>query len=171
LGWFALGLVIGLLAGAALGVAGVIYWKKNPAGRADFQESLQKEIFSEGVEGRVHNLKNRVEKLEGRLRALEETRANMDTNTVAEEPRREEKEAELLRGGPGNEAVEEAVEAVKEKTVRNPVHKESPAKVEGDRNTRVLNLWQDGRGMEEIARETGLGKGEVELILSLRKKE
>ncbi len=34
----------------------------------------------------------------------------------------------------------------------------------------VLSLWEQGKKISEIAKDTGLGQGEVELILSLRNK-
>ncbi len=58
---------------------------------------------------------------------------------------------------------------------------DAPVKETGDVSTpydqrqkkrsQVVYLWDNGRKANEIARETGLGQGEVELILSLRNKK
>jgi hypothetical protein len=38
----------------------------------------------------------------------------------------------------------------------------------GHRRGEVIQLWREGRSPEEITRSTGLAKGEVELIISLK---
>lgn len=41
----------------------------------------------------------------------------------------------------------------------------------GRKLDRALSLWEEGRELNEIVRRTGLSKGEIELILSLRERD
>lgn len=49
-----------------------------------------------------------------------------------------------------------------------PISSQSETKIEG-KNSRIYELQDKGWSISEIAKEVGLSKGEVELILNLRK--
>lgn len=54
------------------------------------------------------------------------------------------------------------------KTVEGSPKEEAPKKPMNPLHDKVCALHDQGRGLDEICRETGLGRGEVELILNLR---
>ena len=187
MGWIALSFLVGLL-------AGIFWWKYHtlPAGFASY---IHPEIGRESTEGRFHTLKARLEELEARLQRLEAQNAGKIAQpTGGWEDGLEEEGAEFSERGEGSSwqeelrkgasqpgtPPEEASQGLHEQQQREEHMGEdirmeevvpSAEFKEGKRRERVFKMWQEGKEVEQIMKETGIGRGEVDLILTLRRKE
>ncbi|HOB87400.1 MAG TPA: hypothetical protein PKO38_06910 [Bacillota bacterium] len=130
----------GLLMGLFLGVGISMLWIRQWSKEAGFPDFIRRELFAGGQQGVLVNLKRRLEELERRLEEIEGGAAR-----TPESPSPEGEEAPLL-------SAEDRQSQRKKKQMS------------------VLTLWAEGCELKEIARQTGLDQGEVELILSLQRK-
>ena len=134
-------LIIGLL----MGIVTTLTWQKYYQGKPLFQPLFERELLISGELGRLHALKKRVESAELRLSELEKDLPK----AVFEEP---SVPLKVVAGG-GAQNTEVAVTKTERKALRK----------------KVLKMWGQGSSLNKIATLTGLGAGEVELIISLEK--
>ncbi len=156
-----LGLVVGMLLGIAAGIGLAFHWNRQAGEASLINSSFKKEMLAEGIEGRLHNLKSKVEEIETRLNLVEEK---------ALEDKGEGKPVNREEGAGNRESFPAAPEGREELLGFGNKRKERTNSSGGGKQERVLDLWQEGKEIEDIVKETGMGQGEVELILSLRNK-
>lgn len=143
-----------LVIGFILGVAVSWFWQNQHSGKPAFQQLMKKELAANGQMGTVANLKKRLEMMEKRL-------AEMENSTVDDEAVQKEK--------PGS--VSEGISTGPALTLINKEGKNSNrmGRTERAHNCdKAMLYWNEGKSVTDIASITGLGKGEIELIVSLK---
>ncbi len=135
-----------LLLGFILGIAGTVIWQKQFSNLPVFQQLMQRELALNGQLGSITVLKNKLEVMEKRL-------AEMESKTTVSAEQSEEKPL---------------LEVVSNNSFNS--NKNVQAKKGDRRSTRghVIAMWKAGHPLADIASETRLGKGEVDLIISLQ---
>ncbi len=135
-----------LVLGLILGIAGTMIWQKQFSNLPVFQQLMQRELVLNGQLGSITVLKKKLEVMEKRLAEMESK-----TSVSAEQPE-----------------VKPPLEVVSNKGFNGS--KNVPIKKNDRRSTRkeVIEMWKAGHPSAKIASETRLGKGEVELIISLQ---
>ncbi len=135
-----------LLLGIVLGIAGTMLWQKQFSNMPVFQQLMHRELALNGQLGSITALKKKLEVMEKRL-------ADMESKTLpsAEPPE-----------------VKPPLEVVSNNSFNGT--KNVQAKKGDRRLTRghAIEMWKAGHPLADIASETRLGKGEVELIISLQ---
>lgn len=134
-----------LLAGLLMGIVATLTWQKYYQGKPVFQPLYNRELFLNGELGRLHTLKKRMEQAELRLAELEK---ELPVAVFAEPSA----SLQIVSGG-----APQSLEAAVTKAGRQALRK------------KVLKMWGEGISAGRIASDTGLGSGEVELIISLEK--
>lgn len=141
-----------LVLGFILGVAASWFWQKQLSAVPAFKQLMQKELAVHGQMGSVAVLKQRIELLEKKLAGMENSRQEGQGRELAPQ-------VELIAAGASIPAEIE--------------RKPGPEKKAADRigtRLKVLELWREGKAAPQIASETRLGQGEVELIIALQQK-
>jgi hypothetical protein len=135
-----------LIIGLILGITGTIVWQKQFINLPVFQQLMQRELVLNGQLGSITALKKKLEVVEKRLAEMESK-----TSASAEQPE-----------------VKPMLEVVSNNSFTGS--KNIQAKNIDRRSTRgdVIEMWKAGHPLADIAAETRLGKGEVELIISLQ---
>lgn len=145
-----------MIVGFILGVAVSWFWQRQFSDVPVFQKLMQKELAANGQLGSLTVLKKRLESMENKLAELEkpegETSANRDISTEEESPA-----SAPARSGDRNRALNNVVRQIRprEKVINRD---------------RVLKLWNEGNHVSEIASRTRMGKGEIELIISMQER-
>lgn len=135
-----------LLLGLIIGIAGTMIWQKQFSNLPVFQQLMQRELALNGQLGSITVMKKKLEMMEKRLAEMESK-----TSLSAELPE-----------------VKPMLEVVSNNSFKGS--KNIQAKNIDRRSTRghVIEMWKAGHPLADIASETRLGKGEVELIISLQ---
>jgi len=135
-----------LLIGLILGIAGTVFWQKQFSGLPVFQQLMQRELALNGQLGSVTVLKKKLEMMEKRLAEMESKASTSEKQPEIKPP----------------------LEVVSSNNFSGT--KNLQAKKADRRSTRghVIEMWKAGHPLVDIASETRLGKGEVELIISLQ---
>ena len=151
--------VWGFLLGFFLAFIVNLFWMRQLKNASSFGQVMGKESSGEKYRDTVIDLEIEVEHLQGQIQRMEE---------------------HLSYGGAGGEAKGKDFLASPSAVVRPGSSRLREVSGEevfiGSSNKKiqkqgeVLGLWEKGKKVSEIARDTGLGQGEVELILSLRNK-
>lgn len=141
-----------LIFGFLLGAAVSWYWQDRRRGDPAFQQLLKKQLAVGSSSDSVVALKERFEIMEKKLGDIEKISCPEKTpsgysETVTVKP----------------EPIALPVAAAEKETV-----KKMPRTNYKENRGRVLNMWKAGRPVSEIAARTRLGKGEIELIISLQ---
>ena len=76
-------------------------------------------------------------------------------------------EEELGEAAEVNEKAEPEQEIVAEKQTAEPLEQPEESEDGGNHNERILELYKEGKSFVDIARELGLGQGEVKLVIEL----
>ncbi len=121
---------------------------KNNIGKSkiSFWQIMNKELAVNGQAGSLENMKRKLELMERKLLEMEKR--------------------ETLQTTPDNEIKHESgTEIVRTGRVKGLDHKRK--EMRKTQRSEAIKLWNEGKTAEEIANKTMLGKGEVELILSL----
>lgn len=140
-----------LVLGFILGVAVSWFWQTQFSGVPAFKQLMQKELAVNGQLGSVTLLKKKLEIMEKRLYEMEKT-----PEIFVEE--KQELPAEKIT------AVTDHGDKVI--SVSRPA---KVTKIDRRKNReQVLKMWKEGSAVTDIASKTNLGKGEVELIISLQ---
>lgn len=135
-----------LILGFVLGVAVSWFWQTQFSGVPAFKQLMQKELAVNGQLGSLTLLKKKLELMEKRLEEIDKT--------------------------PKPEAGEESNLPLEGLTVissRDNIVKRPPASDRRMKREEVLAKWNKGLSAGDIAAETNLGRGEVELIIALQK--
>ncbi len=143
-----------LVIGFILGVAVSWFWQNQYSGKPAFQQLLKKELVVNGQQGTILTLKKRLEMMEKKLVEIENSAAEKET-----EP--QEKPEPIYKEKSANPAL----------TLINKEYKNARGSNKTERNQhreKVLTLWKEGNSVTDIASNTGLGKGEIELIISIK---
>ena len=170
MGWLALGFFLGFL---------VAFWGfRNSHVFTPFHNFLNKEIGYEGLDGRVHTVKTRVDDMEKRLQYLEgkltETPfpGEYGSKEVINFPEQRLRQADSLQDDHFTDRFTDrfTMEGPSSHNKNRTTERAFNSKKKKNKSERVMKLWQEGKVVEQIVKETGLGQGEVDLILSLRNK-
>ncbi|MGM0651872.1 MAG: DUF6115 domain-containing protein [Bacillota bacterium] len=114
---------------------------------------MKKELVMNGQQGTIATLKKRLEMVEKKL-------AEIESNTENNKDKAQENTEPISE----NKGVVPALTLInKDNIVSGPDRAER-----SHHRERVLALWNKGNSVTEIASNTGLGKGEIELIISLK---
>ena len=143
-----------LVIGFVLGVAFSWFMQNQYSSKPVFQQLMKKELADNGQMGTVENLKKRLALMEKRL-------AEVENSAVEDETIPKEK--------PG--PVSEGIRNVPALSLINKERKSTgkPDRVKRNRDCeKVMLYWNEGKSITDIASITGLGKGEIELIVSLK---
>lgn len=143
-----------LLLGFILGVAVSWFWQAQFSGVPAFKQLMQKELAVNGQLGSLTLLKKKIEVMEKRLEEI-----NKSEKSVVEE----KQAAEEVSGLPAEGLT---VISSRDKVINRPGVSDRRMKRE-----EVLVKWNKNQSIEEIAAETNLGKGEIELIIALQKNQ
>ncbi len=135
-----------LFLGLILGIAGTMIWQKQLSNLPVFQQLMQRELALNGQLGSITALKKKLEMMEKRL-------AEMESKTAAPVEQPEVKPPlEVISSNSFSGTNNIQVSKVDRRSTRG----------------QVIKMWKAGHPLAEIASETRLGKGEVELIISLQ---
>ena len=170
---FVAGFILGLLVAMLVGW----FWFSQINNVSPFHQAVQKHVEEGEYREMFSSLESELEGVQEQIQKLGEAIAgNSSGSDSAAEPEDEEGDRPLS----GNEQLELRGTASNLETHHQPLEPEAETKIEDKKELRgnrkrekqgeVLELWEEGNDMAQIARETGLGQGEVELILSLRNK-
>jgi len=143
-----------LVIGFVLGVAFSWFMQNQYSSKPVFQQLMKKELADNGQMGTVENLKKRLVLMEKRL-------AEMENSTVDDKAAPKEK--------PGSTS--EGAGSIPSLTLINKEGSNSERQGRTDRIKdceKVMLYWNKGKSITDIASITGLGKGEIELIVSLK---
>lgn len=144
-------LVAGFMLGFFTAMIFCWFWLRQVKGAYSFSNIMDREIADEDYKESILSLQIEMENLQ------EEIRKMGDNLSAGHLPA----EAAMLRQKPSlvhkSESERDAGENVR-------------VNLKKQKQGEVLGLWEKGRELNDIARDTGLGQGEVELILSLRNK-
>lgn len=135
-----------LILGFILGVAVSWFWQTQFSGVPAFKQLMQKELAVNGQLGSMALLKKKLEKMEKRLEEID----NNLKPAAGEEP-----------GLP--------VEGLTVISSRDKTVKKLPVSDRRIKREEVLKKWNKGLSVGDIAKETDLGIGEIELIIALQK--
>ncbi len=135
-----------LLLGFVLGVAVSWFWQTQFSGVPAFKQLMQKELAVNGQLGTLTLLKKKLEVMEKRLEEIDRSE-----KFAAEE--------ELFLPAEGLTVI-----SSRHNVINRPDKSDRRMKRE-----EVLAKWNKNQSVEEIAAETNLGKGEIELIIALQK--
>ncbi len=135
-----------LLLGVILGIAGTMIWQKQFSNLPVFQQLMQRELALNGQLGSITALKKKLEVMEKRL-------VEMESKTTFSAEQSE---------------IKPLLEVVSNNNFNS--NKNVQAKKSDRRSKRghVIEMWKAGHPLADIASETRLGKGEVDLIISLQ---
>ncbi|MEW5785282.1 MAG: hypothetical protein AB1767_09460 [Bacillota bacterium] len=136
-----------LIVGLVLGTAAGWFWCRQSRGAPPFKQFLQRELGENRAAASDATLGQRVAELEERLQLLE---LGSSGNPFAEAAPAQDEPPVLYPGW-------------------TPPVKRAGQDKRAERR-KVLAMWQEGGKIDEIATQTRLGKGEVELIVNLREK-
>ncbi len=136
-----------LILGFILGVAVSWFWQVQFSGVPAFQRIMQKELAVNGQLGSVAALKKRLEMMEKQLAEMEKTAKGQET---IEQQRPDLQVPQSLTG---------------ESAVVRPLRPQGATKAVN--REKVITLWKAGKPVSEIASQSSLGKGEVELIIAM----
>ena len=149
---FVAGFLLGLLVAMLLSW----FWLSQLNNVSPFQQVVQREVEEEDYKEMFMALESEMEEVQNQIQRIGDALAQQQQHqTMPEVERRIQDRQQAFASRP-----DFAGEAKKE--VRGNRKREKQGE--------VLGLWSEGREVDEIARDTGLGQGEVELILSLRNK-
>jgi len=143
-----------LVIGFILGIAVSWFWQNQYKGTPVFQQLMKKELAVHGQMGTVENLKKRLEQMEKRLLEMEKSAVDDGAVTQAKQ--------------------EPASDGKKTAPPLTLINKERNNIVKPDRSERIRECdkvmihWNEGKTITDIASITGLGKGEIDLIVSLK---
>ncbi len=141
-----------LIVGFLLGVAVSWFWQSQFSGVPAFQNLMQKELAVNGQIGSVTVLKKRLELMEKQIAGME------NPHSSKRDDRLENTEIANNQDSSLQAPVNESKGVVKQ--LRPPVI--------GINRDQVIALWKEGKTVTEIASTTRLGKGEIELIISMQ---
>lgn len=144
-----------LIIGFLLGVAVSWFWQRQFSDVPVFQKLMHKELAANGQLGSLTVLKKRLELMEKKVAELEKPEVE---GIEKLEPAAEEKEGPNPEPDPTKK---------KDRQLSNVVRQIRSPERAIDRN-QVLQLWNEGCQVAEIASRTRLGKGEIELIISMQ---
>lgn len=149
-----------LIIGFLLGVAVSWFWQTQFSGVPAFQQLMQKELAVNGQLGSVTVLKKRLELMEKKLLEMEKS-----SEGATLEP---ERPAAVPPVAGEETAVKPEAEALK--VVKNKKGSVNKTELSERRKSRekVLTMWKAGEPVNEIAAQTQLGKGEIELVINLK---
>ncbi len=143
-----------LVIGFMFGVAVSWFWQNQYSGTPVFQQLMKKELVTNGQQGSVATLKKRLDMMEKKLDELESSK--VDRAAAPEE--KPGSFSEDNNTGPTLTLIDKEGKAARESS-----------KAERRKNCeRALLLWREGISVTDIASRTGLGKGEIDLIVSLK---
>ncbi|NLI69846.1 MAG: DUF2802 domain-containing protein [Firmicutes bacterium] len=145
-------LVAGFMLGFLTSMVFCWFWLRQIKGNYSFSNVMNREVLDEDYKDTLMSLQIEVENLQEEIRKMGDNltatgRSPADVTPLSLGP------PLVHKGGTG---------ASTGRNVRVNLKKQKQGE--------VLGLWDEGRGVGDIARDTGLGQGEVELILSLRNK-
>jgi hypothetical protein len=126
-------------------------------------QGLSREI-TDDLEQKLGQLKELLKLADNKCEAL--SAAVQGKGNGSEEDAREEEDTQQVEA----EALEEDLERA-ESDLQLTVEDEEPPPMPPSRYQQIYRLADDGCSLEEIARHVRMGKGEIQLILSLRKKD
>lgn len=153
-----LNFVLGLLVGAAVCLLWRLLFGNQPA----FKQLIQQELAVNGQLGSLNVLKKRVETLEQKLARLEDNHAVIRQEEPAGE--RDEKSVVKLLPEPGLTELSSQQPGGNNSGMQMPSFRPNRKAA----RTEVISLWRTGNTAAQIASRTGLGRGEVELIIALK---
>ena len=146
---FVAGFLLGLLVAMLLSW----FWMSQLNTVSPFQQAVQREVEEEDYKEMFMALESEMEEVQNQIKRIGDALAQQQQQAVPEVDRRIQERQQAFTSRP-----DFAGEAKRE--VRGNRKREKQGE--------VLGLWNEGHEVGEIARDTGLGQGEVELILSLR---
>jgi hypothetical protein len=135
-----------LILGLILGIAGTMIWQKQFSSLPLFQQLMQRELALNGQLGSITALKKKLEVMEKRLADME-SRASVPIEQAGIKP-----PLEVVSNNSFGGTKNLQISKVDRRSTRG----------------QVVEMWKAGHPLAEIASETRLGKGEVELIISLQ---
>ncbi|NLZ28771.1 MAG: hypothetical protein GX887_07390 [Firmicutes bacterium] len=145
-------LVAGFMLGFLTSMVFCWFWLRQIKSNYSFGNVMNREVLDEDYKESIIGLQIEMENLQEEIR-------KMGDNLTADG----RSPAEIVPLSPGSPLVHKGgAGAGSGRNVRVNLKKQKQGE--------VLGLWDEGRGLGDIARDTGLGQGEVELILSLRNK-
>jgi hypothetical protein len=139
-----------LVLGFVLGVAVSWFWQAQFSDLPMFQGLLQKELFNRDQPDSVKVLKKRLEVMEKRLTEIEN---RPDVEDVVEER---------------IDTIRPQLNIVAKKSNVYESSGQVVAKERKETRKKVLAMWKTGKTISEIASRNHLGKGEVELIITMQ---
>ncbi len=154
-----------LILGFFLGVAVSWFWQTQFSGVPAFKQLMQKELAVNGQLGSLNVLKKRMEFMENRLTEIETAAKN--------KPALSRKASNSMVVGEDNTESEDQIQLENTRllspadSLKGVVRPLRPQAVKINRE-QVLVLWNEGKSITEIASQTRLGKGEIELIISMQ---
>ena len=148
--------VAGFIVGVIVAIIFSWFWLRQLKSMSSFSQVIDKEVGQADHKDSVINLEIEVENLQDQIHRVEELLTAGNTVFFPSGSTVHTKKQQTISAG--REAVGEPE--------KDGVKVNRKRRKQGE----VLGLWEKGRKPGEIARDTGLGQGEVELILSLRNK-
>lgn len=147
--------VAGFIVGVIVAIIFSWFWLRQLKSMSSFSQVVDKEVDQADHKDSVINLEIEVENLQDQIHRVEELLSA--GNTV------------FFPSGAANTKKQQVISSGREaagEPEKDGMRFNRKKRKQGE----VLGLWEKGRKPGEIARDTGLGQGEVELILSLRNK-
>ncbi len=151
--------VWGFLLGFFLAFIVNLFWVRQLKTASSFGQVMGKEASGEKYRDTVIDLEIEVEHLQEQIQRMEEHLSYGGSNGEAKGNDFFAPASPVMRPGPSR-----LREVPGEEVFIGSTNKKIQKQGE------VLGLWEQGKKVSEIAKDTGLGQGEVELILSLRNK-